>query len=892
MPFIAMLRNLLHRERADRDLDAELRAHLDLLTEEKLHDGLSPADARRAARLELGGIEQVKEEVRGIRPGAWLDSFWQDLRFAARQVRRNPGFAALAILTLALGIGANTAMFSLINGVLLRPLPVPSPEQVVVLAVEANGSPLGAVGLSFPQFRELRDQAKSFCDVFGLALAGPDVSLAAGDRAEPIALAAVSGNYFPGLRLTPAAGRFFHPGEGEKPGEDALLVLGHSFWMRRFGGDPSVIGTRVRVGGIPVTIIGVAPAGFGGSFSIFDIDGYMNFSAITRDERWSRFWTDRNFRMILAMARVREGVSISRAQAGIGVITGHLEKEYSATDRGVRISVIPERLARPIPYANKNLLVISALFLALAALVLLLACTNVTNILMARVSIRQREMAVRAALGAGRARLLRQLLVETLLLAVLGGAAGLLVATWANRALGSIHFSSIPLRLDCRLDWRVFAFALAAVLFSSIFAGIWPAWHATRRQVSDALHGSGPGGDSASARRRVRSDLMAAQVAGSLALLIVAGLFARSLRAAESAYLGFNPAHVLNVSLDPHQINDDQSQTEAFYRDLEARVAAWPRVQSVSLASFVPIESVPSRHAIYIEGRPVPIGEPPLTILYNRVDAGYFKTLQVPILRGRAFAPTDDAFSPAVAIVNQTMAARFWPHEDPIGKLFSLAGDSGPFLEVVGVMQDGKYSTIGEDPQSYFAVPLLQNYVSARILQIRSSRSSGELSIEVRREIQALAPGMPILEVQTMQEAVAGAKGLFVYRLGASLAAALGVLGLLLATVGVYGIVSYATAQRTREIGIRVALGASSRDISSLVLGRAVQFILAGVLAGLAGAWAVTRVMGHNLLGVSSTDPLTYSACTALIVAVALLACWIPLRRALHVSPLVALRHE
>ena len=892
MRLLAFFRRLAGRERADRDLDAELRAHLDLLAEEKMRAGLSPDGALRAARIELGGLEQVKEEVRSLRAGAWLDSFWLDLRFGARQLRRNPGFAAVVVLTFALGIGANTALFSLINGALLRPLPVPSPQQLVVLAIEANGSPLGAVGLSFPQFRELRDQARPFCDVLGLALAGADVSLAADDRSEPITLAAVSGNYFPGLGLNPAQGRLFLPDEGEAPGQDALLVLSHSYWVRRFGSDPSVIGRRVRVGGIPVTILGVAPAGFQGSFSIFDIDGYLNFSAITRDERWSRFWTDRTFRAILAMARLRPGVSIARAQAGIDLISSRLASQFPDTDQGVRLTLIPERLARPIPYAYKGVLVISALFLALTVLVLVLACANVTNLLMARASARRREMAVRTAFGAGRARLLRQMLIETLLLAVLGGAAGILLAAWVNPFFASIHFPNFPLHLDSSLDWRVGTFALAAVLFSSVFAGLWPAWHATRGQVNDALHGSRPGAASPAARRHVRGDLMAAQVAGSLALLIVAGLFARSLRAAQSVYLGFNPAGVLNVSLDPGQINYSQSQTESFYRDLDSRVAALPGVQSVSLASFIPIESPPSRHAVYIEGRHIPRQEPPLTILFNRVDPGYFATLQIPILRGRAFTLTDDSSAPAVAIVNQTLAARFWPHQDPLGKRFSLSGESGPFLEVVGVMQDGKYLTIGQDAESYLAVPLLQNYVSARVLQVRSSIPPALLSGIVRREIQAIGPGMPILELQTMKESVAGAKGLFLYRLGASLAAALALLGLFLAAVGVYGIVSYATAQRTQEIGIRVALGASSRDVSALVLGGALRLLLGGLLAGLAAAWALARLITHHLLGVSTTDPLTYSACTALITAVALLACWIPLRRALHVSPLVALRHE
>ncbi len=892
MRIFSVIRNFFRQERSERDLDSEVRAHLDLLTEEKLREGLPPDQARRAARIDLGGVEQVKEEVRAARSSVWLEQLWQDVRFGARQLRRNPGFTTVAVLTFGLGIGANTAMFSTVNGVLLRPLPVPSPEQVVVLAVEVNGSPLGAVGFSFPQFREFREQARPFAQVFGQALVGPDVGLAADDRTDPLCLTAVSSDYFSGLGLNPAVGRLILPGEGEKPGEEGVLVLNYSFWQRRFGSDPSIVGKRARIGGVPVTIIGVAPADFHGSTSILDIDGYVTFSTITPDEHWKPLWTDRNLRRILVMARLNPGVSMAQAQARLDLIAGRLAGEYPATDQGVRVRVIPERFARPIPYANNGILVIAGLFLALTALLLVIACTNITSILMARASVRRREMALRTALGAGRARLIRQMLVEVLLVTILGGAAGLLIAAWANRMVRSIHLPSFPLQFDCSLDWRVFSFALVAVVASGIFAGMWPALHATRADVHATLHGGGDGGDSREARGRVRGDLMAAQVAGSLALLIVAGLFVRSLHRAEQTYLGFDPAQVLNVTLDPHANNYDVSQTEEFYRDLEARVGALPGVESVSLASFVPIESPPGKQAVYIEDRPLPPNQRPPTFLINRVDAGYFKTLRIPILRGREFAASDDETAPAVAIVNQTMANRFWPNQDPIGKRFSLTNQDGPFLQVVGVMQDGKYLSIGEDPQPYFAVPLLQNYVPRRILQIRSSLPFRALSDLVRREIQALAPGMPILGLRTMKESVASAKGLFTYRLGAWLAAVLGILGLLLATIGVYGVVSYGTAQRTQEIGIRMALGASSRDIGRLVLGRAARLILAGVFAGLLAAWGLTRATSFLLLGISGTDAITYVSCTILISAVAFLACWIPLRRALRGDPLAALRHE
>lgn len=820
-----------------------------------------------------------------------MEILWQDIRYGTRMMRKNPGFTAVVVLTLALGIGASTSIFSMVNGVLLRPLPAPSPEQLAVLAIEEKDSPIGALGFSYPQFSEFRKQAATLCDVFGLALAGP-ASLTANDRTDQIALTAVASNYFSGLGMKPAIGRLILPGEGETPGEEAVLMLGHSYWQSRFGGDPGIVGKKVRIDGISVTIIGVLPRDFHGSFSIFEIDGYVPLSTIARDPDWSGLWSDRKLRMILAMGRLKKDVSIAQAQAGFDVISARLAKLYPATDKGVTVRVIPERLARPIPYANNTFIVFSALFLALGALVLLLACTNVANILMARAFVRQREMAIRTALGANRGRLVRQMLVESLMLALLSGTGGVILAQWANRLIGSIRVPNFPLQLDCSLDWRVFSFALAAAVFSAVVVGLLPAHRATRADVNAALHEGARSGVSFGGRHRVHSDLMVVQVAVSLTLLIVAGLFVRSLRSAESMNLGFDPDHVMNVALDPHENNYDEAQTNEFFRELKEKVMALPGVQSVSLASFVPIVSTPSKQAVYVESHPVSLDQRPPAVLFNRIDTGYFKTLLITILRGREFTESDNKLAPSVAIINQTMANQLWPHEDPVGKRFSVKNQNGPFLEVVGVMQDGKYNTIGEDAQSYFCVPLLQDYVSGRIMQVRSSVPPVSLSAELRREIRILEPAMSIWDLRTMKESLAGAKGFFTFRLAASLAAAMGILGLILAIVGVYGVVSYSATQRTQEIGIRRALGASSNDIRTLIFGQGIRLVLGGVLVGLLGAWALTRAMTHMLIGVSASDPVTYAGFAILLSCVALLACYIPTQRAMRVDPMVALRHE
>ena len=444
---------------------------------------------------------------------------------------------------------------------------------------------------------------------------------------------------------------------------------------------------------------------------------------------------------------------------------------------------------------------------------------------------------------------------------------------------------------DCR-DFGLVVGALLYAVFSAVVAGLLPAHRATRADVNAALHEGARSGVSFGGRHRVHSDLMVVQVAVSLTLLIVAGLFVRSLRSAESMYLGFDPDHVLNVALDPHENNYDQTQTNEFFRELKAKVMALPGVQSVSLASFVPIVSTPSKQAVYVESHPLPLDQRPPTVPFNRIDTGYFKTLRIPLLRGREFTESDDKIAPPVAIINQTMANQFWPHQDPLGKRFSVKNQNGPFLEVVGVMQDGKYNTIGEDSQSYFCVPLLQDYVSGRIMQVRSSVPPESLSAELQREIRILEPAMSIWDLRTMKESLAGAKGFFTFRLAASLAAAMGILGLSLAIVGVYGVVSYSATQRSQEIGIRRALGASSNDIVTLIFGQGIRLVLGGVLVGLLGAWALTRAMTHMLIGVSASDPVTYAGFAILLSCVALLACYIPTQRAMRVDPMVALRHE
>lgn len=887
--WLVRLRGLFNKGIRDREFSEEVESHLQLHIDDNLRAGMTLQEARRQALIRLGGLEQTKEAYRDRKGLPVVETFLHDLRFAARMLRKNHGVTAIVVLTLALGVGANTAIFGVVNSFLFQPLPVPNPKQMVALVIQ-SGDSLGALGFSYPQFVEFRKETESFCNVFGQALGR--ISFTAEGRTDTLAVSGVSGNYFSGLGLKPTLGRLVLPGEGEHPGEPAIVVLSYSFWQRRFGGDLGIIGKQVRANGKPATIVGVAPADFHGQFSGFDLDAFLPLSTVYPDQSGVNLWNSRSIHMLLSLGRLKPGVNIAQAQSRFDVISRRLAAQYPATDKDISVRVMDERLSRPIPYANNAFIMFSGLFLILGALVLLLACTNIANILMARASVRQREMAIRAALGGARSRLVRQMLTETILTAMLGGVAGVMLGAWLGRLISSIHISGLPIRIGFGFDWRLFAYALAVVLFTAVFAGLAPALRATRADVNVVLHQGGRADASGTARHKVRGDLMAAQVAGSLMLLIVAGLFVRSLQAVEHMDLGFDPNQLLNVALDPSINNYTETQIKEFYRALETKIRAHPGVQSVSLASSVPIGYIRGKQPVYLEGRPVPPGQQAPEIFFNSVDSPYFETLRIPILLGRAFHDNDAETSPKVAIVNETMAKHFWPGENPIGKRFSLVGDAGPFVEIVGVAHNGKYRTLAEDPQPYFYLPLTQDFTPQLVLQIRSSLAPDSLVPQVQREILALDANAPIVEIQTMKETLSGALGYFIFRLGASLATAMGLLGLLLAVVGVYGVVSYAATQRTQELGIRMALGASPRQILTLLLKQGARLVAAGLFVGLVGAWALTRAMSHMLVGVSPSDPLTYLSVAALLSFITLLACWIPAQRALRVDPTVALRYE
>jgi putative ABC transport system permease protein len=818
-----------------------------------------------------------------------MGSLMQDVQYGMRTLRKNPGFTAVAILTLALGIGANTAIFSLVDAFLLRPLPVKDPQQVATLAYQLKGGQLINI-FSVPDYRDIREQTGNVFSgliTYQISLDGLSVN----GKADRIVTSYVAGNFFSTLGIKPAVGRFILPSE-EETAVAPVLVLGNSYWMTRFGGDPEIVGKKVAINGHPVTIVGVAPEGFHGLFPLGEIQGYLPLGLATIAGNPSDFTTNRGFRNAFVFGRLRPGMSIKQAQASLDVVAQRLSQENPKDDKDLSLQVFPELRSRPNPDPKNTIVVISSLFLGLSALVLLLACVNVGNILLVRATVREREMAIRAALGAGRIRLIRQLLTESILLAVCGGLAGIAIGYWGSSSLGHINLGTdLPVRLDFGFDWRVFGFAFAAALITGIIVGIVPAIRASRGNLAQILHEGGRG--LVGGRHRVRDALVVAQVAGSLMLLIIAGLFTRSLGEAQRTNLGFDPNHVVNFFMDPNEIGYNEAQGRAFYKTLLARVRALPGVVSASTANSTPLGYYNNGDTVVVEGYEVPAGQPTPVSFYNAISSDYFKTMDIPMLQGRLFTDADDQNTQFVGIVNEAMAKKYWPNQDAIGRHFKIGADPNHSITVVGVAKDSRYSGMTGEIQPYFYVPILQHYAanSLAALQVRTSAAPESMIPEVERVIQSMAPDMPVFDVKTMSEALNTLNGLLIYQIGALLAAALGILGLILALVGVYGVISFAASQKTHEIGVRMALGAQRWDVLKMIFGQGLIIVGIGLALGLAAVLAASRVMGQFLV-VSATDPMTYITVSAALALVALLACYIPARRAMRVDPMVALRYE
>ena len=819
----------------------------------------------------------------------------QDARFVLRQLRRTPAFTISAVLTLALGIGANTGLFSLVNGY-WRPLPVPGGDRIVLVAASLPGDDDGQwFRFSFPELTDYREQTRDvFSDVFafetligGLTVAG---------KTTQFTYHPVSGNLFSGLQVTPFLGRLFVAGEGERPGEENLIVLSHSYWQKRFAGDASAIGTSVRMNGVPARIVGVAPPELHGLYQGVDMEGYVTLGAVPRT-RTDSFFTDRAARSMTMLARLKPGVGLAEAQSAVDVVARRLQAAHPVIEKNVTARVMWETDARPTPLRSLSSLapLVRASALGLASLVLLIACMNVANLLFVRATARQRELAVRAALGSGRYRLIQLLLLESAVLGVAGTVAGLVLARWSTDLfLASVTPAfELPLNLDFDYDWRVFVYAAAISAGTGLLVGVLPALRASRPGVTGVLHDGGYGASSGGSRLRVRNLLVIAQVAGSLVLLVVAGLFVRSLQRAQFADLSFEPRGVLTARLNPRQVGYTVARATQFYDELEDRLERLPGVESVSMAITLPLGYVFESTPVIRDGDAPSSDEPQKLIGCNTVTPRYFDTMRLPIVSGRAFADTDTEDSRPVVIVNETMARQYWPGQDPIGKRIRAprTGGDTPF-EVVGVARDSKYVAVFEGPAPHLYFAMAQVPTAWRTLQIRTSGAPEALAPLVERAVQSLDPDLPVADLRPMTQALEGGAGVLMFRIGATQAGAMGLLGLLLAIVGVYGVVSYGASQRTREMGIRIALGAEPWRVRSLVMRQGVALVAAGVVVGIAAAALVTRLIGRFFVLVGAGDPTTFLAVTALLYAIAMAACYLPARRAMRVDPMTALRHE
>jgi predicted permease len=893
---IARLRALFRRESVLRDIEEELRVHVEMETETNIKRGMPPDEARSAALKSFGNLGRNTERGYDIRGGGWLETLWQDLRYSLRILLKNPGFSLVAILTLALGIGANAAIFNFVNALLLRPIAgVAEPDRLVQILRSYDGGGFGR-SFSYADFADYRDQNTTLA---GMALhRTKPVHLSAGGvdtGAERIRGSLASGNYFAVLGVKALLGRTLTPQDDETPGGGPVAVISSGLWRRRFGADPNIVGRTIILNARNYTVIGVAAEGFVGANVGEVVEVWVPITMYKQFDPWMAsinvdWLASRSSTWVEAVARLKPGVTIAQAQADLSAVAARLAQVYPKTNARVEV-----RLTADVglhPGARDSLRRFTGLLMGVVGIVLLIACANVANLLLARATARRKEISVRLALGAGRARIVKQLFTESLLLALAGGLAGALFAIWLSyslRALLPEQYFAIPLEIDLKPDARVLGFTLAAALLTGILFGLAPALQASRLDLAPMLKEGGAAGQS-SGSARLRGSLVGAQIALSLALLVAAGLCVRTLRNARAINPGFETERVLTAKIDLGRQNYTTEQGRLFYRRLVERVQTLPGVQAAGLALGVPFTGGVYSNDVYPEGKSPEGGR--VNVKYSVVTPHYFETIGIPLPQGRQFTESDSAGAPEVAIINQTAARLLWPNESPLGKRFVFMDGKtgGRQFEVVGVSLDVKFSLFEESRASIY-MPVAQFYMAQEMaLHVRTNGKPETLAAAIEREVSALDRSLPVYEVRTLAAQLDNA--LTPQRLAAIFISGFGLLAVTLASIGLYSVMAYSVAQRTREIGIRMALGAHARDVIRLVVGQGMKLALIGMAIGLGIAWALTRWMKSLLFEVSATDPLTYALIAILLTAVTLLACWIPARRAMRVDPVVTLKHE
>ncbi len=879
MRLSSLWRNLLRQEDVERDLDGELHAYLEQVTERNERAGMTPTEARRAARMELGGVEQVKEAVRGQRTGHLLEEVLGDVKYGVRALRKNPAFTWVAVLALALGIGANTAMFSVAYGILLRPLPYPDASRVAVVCMRYYPRDFAYGTLSIRDFETWKANNHAFEEPALFSNTGLDI---AGDGATPeqIKGATVTGGFFPALQATPVLGRYFGKGEDQAT-SGSVVVIGESLWRRRFHASRDVVGRGIRIGGAPYTVIGVMPGTF--RFPSADTEAWTNLK-LTPSTRFGP-WFYRG------VARLKPGVTMQQAQAETNAIGMRLMQQNAFYKR-LSLPVLELRTWFAGEVRQALLILMGAV-----GLVLLVAVVNVANLMLARGTVRDREMALRLSLGAARGRLIRQLLIESLLLAAAGGAAGTALAYVAIQLLRVWNPGSLPLMEYVRLDARALIFTLAVSLLTGVLFGLYPAMQSARADLHSTLNEGGRSGSAGRRRARVRAALVVAEIALSVLLLVGAGLFLRSLDRLQRVSGGFTgpTQQILTMTISPGDRRYQDARIGVpFYQEVLRRVQAVPGVEWAALSDALPPDRQGDADSFAMEGQPAIAGEINPIVSDVTASAGYFRALGIPLLRGRYFDEHDTADSEPVALISQSMERRFFQGRDAIGQRLMQSGPGfgNPWLKIVGIVGDVKYLGRAEkrDSDAAYYMAFGQSYSQRMSLVVRAREGASGLMAGVRREIQAANPAATVSQPGTMRQALD--QDVAEPRFHTALLALFAATALLMASVGIYGLISFSVAQRTQEIGVRIALGAQAGDVLRLVIRQAMALAAMGIALGLAGSLALTRLLQAMLFGTSAKDPFTFVLAPCALLGVVLLAAAIPARRATRISPVVALRYE
>jgi predicted permease len=880
--------------RREESLDREIEDYIDRQTEENIAAGMDPDEARHAARRKLGPVVRVKEDTRAAWGWIWVERLWQDLRHGWRMLAKNPGFTLVAVLSLALGVGANCAMFSFADMMLLRPLPVLRPSEIVTVGstnrtISANQYDF--LRASYRDYVDIRDRSKSFDGLTASNLVR--VRFATTPEASPeVKMGGLAtGNFFPVLGVDMELGRGFRLDEDQVPGRDHVVVLSHDLWELEFAADRSILGRAVRINGIDFTVIGVAPAEFTGLDQWVRPAFYMPMMMWPQMQDGPNPLELRDVRFLVVKGRLKPGTSVAHAQAEVVTIAAALEKEYPKANRNQKMAVRTELEARikSVPMVLSSVVML----MSLAGAVLLAACANVAVLLTSRAPVRAREIALRLAIGAGRFRLIRQLTTESLLVALAGGLAGLAVGYAGVRLFRGITYpSDVPVVISFQMDHRAFVFSMAVALCSVLLFGLVPAFQTTRADLVTALKDSGA---AAPGRRRQwgRNLLVVSQVAVSLVLITISVFMYANFRRNLPIGPGFRTDHLLIMGFDPSLLHYNAEQTRQFFKQLVERSRAVPGVKSVALASFLPLTVEAEGLDVLPEGFQPPAGRNSLQVMSSRVDENFFDTMRLPIVQGRGFRETDGAAAPRVAVVNQHFARHHWPGQNPIGKRFRLHDGNGPWVEIVGEAKVSKYINLQETPTEFVYLPYAQNPQPRMTLLVESTVEAGQLAAPLREVVRRLDVDMPTFNTRTMEDFYQ-VRGVQTPLVVIEIVGAMGAMGMVLSLVGLYGLVSYAVSRRTREIGIRMAIGAGRDSVLRMVLRQGLVLTASGIGIGLILSIAARRLVDAAFSDGSNTasNVVLFPLVAVALLAVTMLAAYIPARRASQVDPIKALRFE